>query len=85
MDTLVTLNRKRGVTIVVVTYEPDIAAYTDRVVTMRDGRIISDERQRQAGAVIFHRPDGSAHGRTTRSPVVTACQNGAHLLGVRPL
>ena len=44
MDTLVSLNRERGVTIVVVTHEADIAAYADRVVTMRDGEIASDVR-----------------------------------------
>jgi len=43
METLVKLNRERGVTIVVVTHAPDIAEYTNRVVTMRDGLIISDE------------------------------------------
>ncbi|HLX27714.1 MAG TPA: ABC transporter permease [Casimicrobiaceae bacterium] len=42
MDTLRALNRRQGVTIVVVTHEPDIAAYADRTVTMRDGRIQSD-------------------------------------------
>ncbi len=47
MRTLVQLNREQGVTIIVVTHEADIAAYADRVVTMRDGRIISDERPRQ--------------------------------------
>ncbi len=45
MDTLVCLNRDRGVTVIIVTHEPDIAAYTDRVLTMRDGEIISDERR----------------------------------------
>ncbi|ANX02565.1 macrolide ABC transporter ATP-binding protein [Thermoclostridium stercorarium subsp. leptospartum DSM 9219] len=36
------LNRE-GVTIVLVTHEPDIAQHTKRVVTFRDGKIISDE------------------------------------------
>ena len=43
MEMLRSLNRDHGVTIVVVTHERDIADYADRVVTMRDGRIISDE------------------------------------------
>jgi putative ABC transport system ATP-binding protein len=36
------LNRERGITIVLVTHEHDIAACASRVVTMRDGRIVSD-------------------------------------------
>src|SRR5678816_3995430 len=34
MSTLVQFNREQGVTVVVVTHEPDIAAYADRVITM---------------------------------------------------
>jgi macrolide transport system ATP-binding/permease protein len=44
METLVSLNREQGLTIVMVTHEADIAAYADCVVTIRDGEIVSDER-----------------------------------------
>lgn len=45
MQTLSSLNREQGVTIIVVTHEPDVAAFADRVLTMRDGQIISDEKR----------------------------------------
>ena len=67
MDALVTLNRQQSVTVVLVTHEADIAAYADRVLTMRDGQIVSDERrpgtvveagpaavERQAASALFH-------------------------------
>ena len=44
METLSALNREHGVTIIVVTHESDVAAFTDRVLTMRDGQLISDKR-----------------------------------------
>ncbi|MBI2863075.1 MAG: ABC transporter permease [Chloroflexi bacterium] len=37
------LNRKHGITIVFVTHESDIAAYTQRIIHVQDGLIISDE------------------------------------------
>jgi macrolide transport system ATP-binding/permease protein len=61
MQTLRTLNRQQGVTIVVVTHERDIADYADRVLTMRDGRIITDERNRA--------PPGEAPDHPNRQPV----------------
>jgi len=48
MARLVTLNREQGVTVIVVTHEADIAAYADRVITLRDGEVVSDERRPKA-------------------------------------
>jgi putative ABC transport system ATP-binding protein len=36
------LNRERGLTIVLVTHEPEVAACAGRVIAFRDGRIVSD-------------------------------------------
>jgi len=44
MTFLQTLNREQGLTVIVVTHEHDIAAYAQRVLTMRDGRLLKDER-----------------------------------------
>ena len=35
---------KRGKTVIMVTHEPDLAAYTKRVITLRDGELVSDTR-----------------------------------------
>ena len=37
------LNEEREMTIAFVTHEHDVAAYTRRIVSLRDGRIVSDE------------------------------------------
>ena len=43
MDLFVKLNRERGISIVLVTHEADVAAYAKRTIHFLDGRIISDE------------------------------------------
>src|SRR5262249_52939924 len=41
---------RQGITVVLVTHEPDIAAYAARVIVMKDGMVRSDERQTPARA-----------------------------------
>jgi putative ABC transport system ATP-binding protein len=45
------LNRSRGITIILVTHSDEIAAYADRIIRFRDGRIVSDEPVVHAPAV----------------------------------
>ena len=44
---LTDLNRDQGITIVMVTHEPDMAAYAKRTVRFLDGLVDSDERNRR--------------------------------------
>ena len=37
------LNRSRGITVILVTHSDEIAAYADRIIRFRDGRIVNDE------------------------------------------
>lgn len=39
MALLKNLNQERGTTLIIVTHDPEIAALTDRVISIRDGRI----------------------------------------------
>jgi len=41
---------KTGITVILVTHEPDIAAFASRVITMRDGLVRSDTRQEPRAA-----------------------------------
>ncbi len=40
---LTAMNRS-GITVIMVTHEPDIAAYAKRIIRIKDGRIVADER-----------------------------------------
>lgn len=42
MDIFIKMN-EAGKTVVMVTHEPDIAEQTKRILTMRDGKLVSDE------------------------------------------
>lgn len=54
MDLLAGLNREQGITVLMVTHEPDMAEYAHRIVRLVDGRIASDTRKgalQEAGGV----------------------------------
>ncbi|MDA1035411.1 MAG: ABC transporter ATP-binding protein [Chloroflexi bacterium] len=46
MAMLQRLNHEEGRTVIIVTHEPDIAEHTQRAITIKDGRVASDERVR---------------------------------------
>jgi putative ABC transport system ATP-binding protein len=59
MDLLQRLNREKRITVLLITHENDIAEYGGRVVTVRDGRILSDRpvaKRRDASAELAALP-----------------------------
>ena len=49
LELLISLNRREGTTLVLVTHDRQLAAHADRVITLRDGLVVSDEVQQPAG------------------------------------
>ena len=59
MEIFQRLNRERGITLVLVTHEHDIAEYADRIVVFKDGKIKSDrpvEHRRDASEELKNLP-----------------------------
>lgn len=44
LNTFERLNREQGRTVVLITHEPDVAAHARRIITIRDGVIVSDKK-----------------------------------------
>lgn len=49
MDIFCKLNREEGNTVIIVTHERDIAEFTNRIITFKDGHIIKDEITKEVG------------------------------------
>ena len=65
MDIIHRLHEDDGITVLIVTHDPEIAASTNRIVSMRDGYMVSDQtsqehlRSRSATLADSTAPDGS--------------------------
>ena len=47
MDLITELNREQGITVIMVTHEPDMAEYAGRIVHFLDGQVESDRRREE--------------------------------------
>jgi putative ABC transport system ATP-binding protein len=52
LDLLLTLNRAEGTTLVLVTHDSALASYANRVITMRDGLVVTDVQQQPSATHI---------------------------------
>jgi macrolide transport system ATP-binding/permease protein len=86
MVTLQALNRERGVTIIVVTHESDIATYAGRVITMRDGEVISDKQEQavrpQPGASTGVLPAGLVRALRQPAPATAGSKGTVQALAL---
>jgi macrolide transport system ATP-binding/permease protein len=86
MDTLRELNRERGLTVVIVTHDPEVAAYANRVLTLRDGQVLSDAINQptaaQPRAAALAVAAGAATGRRAREAETTVQAFGVMALRV---
>ncbi len=44
MELFQELNREQGITVILITHEPDMALFSSRIITFRDGSIVEDRR-----------------------------------------
>lgn len=86
MTLLRQLNSEQGITLVVVTHDPDVAAYASRTVHLRDGQIVNitqdQDRPAAQGNDVPRKSESKENGRIKRGDIIhSAFRN----LGRRPV
>lgn len=57
MKLFLKLNKENGLTIILVTHEPEVANFTDRCVVFRDGKIVKDFSVKKKGVIGYNKKD----------------------------
>ncbi len=71
------LNSEQALTVVVVTHESDVAAYAGRIITMRDGRIVSDVANPRPTEVQSAAPAPAGPQASAAAPAATLLAPGS--------
>ena len=72
MEIFQRLNRDRNLTLIIVTHEPDIAQYADRIIQFRDGRVRRDiqvENRKDASEVLRQMPPETEDDNDEDEPI----------------
>jgi putative ABC transport system ATP-binding protein len=79
MELFTRLNKELGITVAFVTHEPEVAAYTDRTITIRDGQIVRDgpSLKHAPGAVTADQVGAAPHTPEPQRVAVAAAQPAA--------
>jgi putative ABC transport system ATP-binding protein len=79
MELFTRLNKELGITVAFVTHEPEVAAYTDRTITIRDGQIVRDgpSLKHAPGAVTADQVGAAPHAPEPQPVAVAAAQPAA--------
>jgi putative ABC transport system ATP-binding protein len=79
MELFTRLNKELGITVAFVTHEPEVAAYTDRTITIRDGQIVRDgpSLKHAPGAVTADQVGAAPHAPEPQPAGVAAAQPAA--------
>ena len=76
LEILLELNRQEGATLVLVTHDPALADHADRVITLRDGLVVSDVR---VSSVVTRSVTGNEVTRSVAGSEVTRSVAGSEV------
>ncbi len=89
MALLQALNKEQGITLIVVTHDADVAAYADRIVHLKDGQVVNEERrtrnEERGTQKAANMPDAGRRTHNARLSFADIARSALRNLGRRPV